>query len=440
MPSAHLACLDGVVGPAGEARDPGHRRGAPARRRRLRGHAPLRRPAVRARASTSSAWSARARTCGSALDLDALRADVARLLEAVGRRTRARLPADRAHARRPAPAADRAAAGPRPGDTARDASRTRRPACSTAIKSLSYAGNMLATRLAQERGGDEALLVTPHGRVLEAPTSSLFWVAGGDPAARRRCRDHILASITRALVIELSRRARSARARSTSCSRPTRRSSPRRRARSSRSPRSTAASCRRTARSRRRRRAACASRSPPSWAERPRSPCALTVIGNRPQFVKAVGRLLARCARATRRSPSTPASTTTTELSPVFFDELELPRARAPAGHRRRHQHVADGADAGRARTADRRCRARRGARLWRHELDAGGRAGGRAGRRAGRARRGGDALVRPRDAGGGQPGRHGPPRRRCCCARRRRRWRTWRASRSRAPSSWSAT
>ena len=45
------------------------------------------------------------------------------------------------------------------------------------VKSLSYAGNMLATRLAQERGFDEALLVTPHGRVLEAPTSSIFWVA-----------------------------------------------------------------------------------------------------------------------------------------------------------------------------------------------------------------------------------------------------------------------
>jgi branched-chain amino acid aminotransferase len=43
------------------------------------------------------------------------------------------------------------------------------------IKSLSYGANMLCTRLAQERGFDEALLVTPHGRVLEGPTSSFFW-------------------------------------------------------------------------------------------------------------------------------------------------------------------------------------------------------------------------------------------------------------------------
>jgi branched-chain amino acid aminotransferase len=64
------------------------------------------------------------------------------------------------------------------------------------IKSLSYAGNMLATRLAQERGADEALLVTPHGRVLEGPTSSFFWVGAG----RLRTPpldDHILDSITR---------------------------------------------------------------------------------------------------------------------------------------------------------------------------------------------------------------------------------------------------
>ena len=35
------------------------------------------------------------------------------------------------------------------------------------VESLSYGGNMLASRLAREQGADEALLVSPHGRVLE---------------------------------------------------------------------------------------------------------------------------------------------------------------------------------------------------------------------------------------------------------------------------------
>ena len=60
---------------------------------------------------------------------------------------------------------------------------------------------MLASRLARERGFDEALLVTPHGRVLEAPTSSIFWVQD-DELLTPPLEDHILASITRAHVIE----------------------------------------------------------------------------------------------------------------------------------------------------------------------------------------------------------------------------------------------
>ena len=69
------------------------------------------------------------------------------------------------------------------------------------IKSLSYGGNMLASRLAKERGFDEALLVTPHGRVLEAPTSSLFWVRGGQ-LLTPPLDDHVLDSITRRAVME----------------------------------------------------------------------------------------------------------------------------------------------------------------------------------------------------------------------------------------------
>ena len=68
------------------------------------------------------------------------------------------------------------------------------------VKSLSYGANMLASRLARERGFDEALLVTPHGRVLEAPTSSIFWVADGE-LLTPPLDEHILASITRAMVI-----------------------------------------------------------------------------------------------------------------------------------------------------------------------------------------------------------------------------------------------
>jgi branched-subunit amino acid aminotransferase/4-amino-4-deoxychorismate lyase len=62
---------------------------------------------------------------------------------------------------------------------------------------------MLAGRLAREQGYDEALLVTPHGRVLEGPTSSIFYVRDGR-LLTPPLDEHILASITRALVIEVT--------------------------------------------------------------------------------------------------------------------------------------------------------------------------------------------------------------------------------------------
>jgi branched-chain amino acid aminotransferase len=70
-------------------------------------------------------------------------------------------------------------------------------------KSLSYAANMLCSRIARERGFDEALLVTPHGRVLEAPTSSIFWVDGDGTLCTPPLDDHVLASITRAHLMHL---------------------------------------------------------------------------------------------------------------------------------------------------------------------------------------------------------------------------------------------
>jgi len=60
---------------------------------------------------------------------------------------------------------------------------------------------MLATRLAKEAGADEALLVTPHGRVLEGPTSCFFWVCDG-VLTTPPLDEHILDSITRRLVVE----------------------------------------------------------------------------------------------------------------------------------------------------------------------------------------------------------------------------------------------
>ena len=69
------------------------------------------------------------------------------------------------------------------------------------VKSLSYAANMLASRLSRERGFDEALLVTPAGQVLEAPTSSIFWIKDGE-ISTPPLTEHILASITRRLIIE----------------------------------------------------------------------------------------------------------------------------------------------------------------------------------------------------------------------------------------------
>jgi branched-chain amino acid aminotransferase len=69
------------------------------------------------------------------------------------------------------------------------------------VKSLSYAANMQATRLAVARGADEALLVRPDGIVLEGPTSTIFWV-GADDVLRTPALDAgILASITRDRVV-----------------------------------------------------------------------------------------------------------------------------------------------------------------------------------------------------------------------------------------------
>ena len=71
------------------------------------------------------------------------------------------------------------------------------------VKSLSYGANMLATRLAKEAGAEEALLVSPHGRVLEGPTTSFFYVLGGE-LCTPPLSDRILDSISRRVLLAVT--------------------------------------------------------------------------------------------------------------------------------------------------------------------------------------------------------------------------------------------
>jgi branched-chain amino acid aminotransferase len=71
----------------------------------------------------------------------------------------------------------------------------------TGVKSISYAANMEATRLAQARGADEAILVQPDGIVLEAPTSTVFWISPEGGLRTPALDTGILESITRAQIV-----------------------------------------------------------------------------------------------------------------------------------------------------------------------------------------------------------------------------------------------
>ncbi|HSF01382.1 MAG TPA: aminotransferase class IV [Solirubrobacterales bacterium] len=73
----------------------------------------------------------------------------------------------------------------------------------TGVKSTSYAANMEATRIAAGRGADEAVLVRPDGIVLEAPTSTVFWVSPEAGLRTPSIASGILESITRAQIARL---------------------------------------------------------------------------------------------------------------------------------------------------------------------------------------------------------------------------------------------
>lgn len=68
------------------------------------------------------------------------------------------------------------------------------------VKTISYAPNQAATRLARQRGYDDALLVSDSGTILEGPTFSVAWVVDG--VLETSGLDlGILDSITRRLII-----------------------------------------------------------------------------------------------------------------------------------------------------------------------------------------------------------------------------------------------
>jgi branched-chain amino acid aminotransferase len=70
------------------------------------------------------------------------------------------------------------------------------------VKSLSYAANMQATRIAKGQGADEAVLIRPEGIVLEPPTSSVFWVSAEGQLRTPALDDGVLESITRDRMIK----------------------------------------------------------------------------------------------------------------------------------------------------------------------------------------------------------------------------------------------
>jgi branched-chain amino acid aminotransferase len=73
----------------------------------------------------------------------------------------------------------------------------------TGLKTLSYEANVTATRIAQSRGADEALLVLPGGKLLEAPTSTIFWATEDGTIRTPKLDSGILASITRDRILQL---------------------------------------------------------------------------------------------------------------------------------------------------------------------------------------------------------------------------------------------
>lgn len=197
---APLACVDGVLSPLAQARIPVSDEGL------VRGDGVF--EVIRLYEGVPFALERHlARLASSAaglrlpLDIEAVRADIERLLAEPNPHSSGLL---RVIATRGGRRIAMLEALPVLGESVALASVTYSPTrVLDGVKSLSYAANMLASRLARERGFDEALLVSPHGRVLECPTASFFVVVAG-AILTPPLSEHILDSITRGLVLELA--------------------------------------------------------------------------------------------------------------------------------------------------------------------------------------------------------------------------------------------
>ena len=185
-------------------------------------------------------------------------------------------------------------------------------------------------------GADEALLVTPHGRVLEAPTSSFFCSLDGaharDAAARattsstrspggaccgratsreRPITADELAGVQEAFLASTVREVLPVHAIDGRALARRRRADARRRRAHARADRAGA---------RRRRRAAAS------------TPCGSSRSSGTGRSSSRPPRSRACCATSTRSCSSTPASTTTTSCSTVFVEELGVPRPERELG------------------------------------------------------------------------------------------------------------
>merc|ERR1712216_749837 len=79
--------------------------------------------------------------------------------------------------------------------------------CWHTIKWMSYSPNCLVTRLAQEKGADDALLLSADGRVLDGPNFAVGFVIDGKIRLIAADANHMLPSCTQAMTVAAAKNA-----------------------------------------------------------------------------------------------------------------------------------------------------------------------------------------------------------------------------------------